>query len=71
LGGRGKEQIQKRKVEGRGEQGHPGGETSGGGADKLSQGNKQLLVGPERALGGQVGDLLEEAGYLMGGRGAG
>jgi len=58
-------------VEGGGKRGHPRRETSGGGADELSQRNEQLLVGPDRGLGGQVGDTLEEAGSLTGGRGAG
>ena len=41
-------------MEGGGKRGHPRGETSGGGANELSQGNEQLLVGPDRGLGGQV-----------------
>jgi len=57
-------------VERRGERRPPGGEVSGGGANKLSQGNKQLLVRPQRGLGCQVRDPLEEAGSQMGGRGA-
>jgi len=58
-------------VEGGGKRGHSWRETGGGGSDKLSQRNEQLLVGPEWDLRGQVRDLLEEAGYLTGGRGAG
>ena len=51
--------------------GHPTRETSGGGANELSQRNEQLLVGPDWGLGGQVQDLLEEVGSLTGGGGAG
>jgi len=58
-------------VEGGSKRGHPRRETSGGGVDELSQRNEQLLVGPHRGLGSQVGDPLEEAGSLMGGGGAG
>ena len=58
-------------MEGGGKREHPRRETSGGGADELSQRNEQLLVGPGRGLGGQVGDTLGEAGSLTGGRGAG
>jgi len=58
-------------VEGGGKGGHPRRETSDSGADELSQRNKQLLVGPDRGLGGQVRDPLEEAGSLTGGGGAG
>jgi len=43
-------------VEGGSKRGHPRRETSGGSADELSQRNKQLLVGPDRGLGGQVRD---------------
>jgi len=50
---------------------HSGRETSGGGANELSQGNEQRLVGPDWGLRGQVRDPLEEAGSLTGGRGAG
>jgi len=53
-------------MEGASELGHPRGEAGDGGADELSQGNKQLLVGPERGLGGQIGDPMEEAGSLTG-----
>jgi len=58
-------------VEGGGKWGHPGRETSGSGANELSQRNEQLLVGPDRSLRDQVRDPLEEAGSLTGGRGAG
>jgi len=58
-------------VEGGSKRGHPWGKASGGGAYELSQGNEQLLVGPDLGLGGQVRDPLEEAGSLKGGRGAG
>jgi len=58
-------------VEGGRKRGHPWGKTSGGGANELSQGNDQLLVGPDLGLGGQVRDPLEEAGSLKGGREAG
>ena len=58
-------------MEGRGEGRHPGEEASGGGVTELSQGNKQMLVGQERGLGGQVWDPLEAAGSLMDGRGGG
>ena len=58
-------------MEGGGKRGHPRRETGGGGADELSQRNEQLLVGPDRGLGVQVRDPLEEAGSLMGGGGAG
>jgi len=58
-------------VEGGGKRGHPRRETSGGGANELSQGNEQLLVGPDRGPRSQVRDPLEEAGSLMGGGGAG
>ena len=53
------------------ERGHPRGETSSGGANELSQGNKQLLVGPDWGFWSQVRDPLEEAGSLTGGGGAG
>ena len=46
-------------------------EPGGRGANDLSESNVQLLVGPERGFGGQICDLLEEAGSLKGGRGAG
>jgi len=46
---------------------HSGRETSSGGANELSQGNEQLLVGPDWGLRGQARDPLEEAGSLMGG----
>jgi len=58
-------------VEGGGKRGHPQRETGGSGADELSQRNEQLLVGPDRGLGAQVRDPLEEAGSLTGGGGAG
>jgi len=38
-------------VEGEGKRGHPRRETSGGGADDLSQRDEQLLVRPDRGLG--------------------
>jgi len=41
-------------VEGGSEWGHPWRETGGGGADELSQGNEQLLVGPDWGLRSQV-----------------
>ena len=58
-------------MEGWSKWGHPRWETSGRGANELSQHNEQLLVGPDRGLGGQVGDPLEEAGSPIGGGGAG
>jgi len=58
-------------VEGGSKRGHPLRETSGADADELSQRNEQLLVGPDRGLGSQVRDPLEEAGSLVGGGGAG
>jgi len=58
-------------VEGEGKRGHPRGKTSGGREDELSQGNEQLLVGPDWGLRSQVRDPLEEAGSLTGGGGAG
>ena len=41
-------------VEGGSKQGHSRRETSGGGANQLSQCNEQLLVGPDRGPRGQV-----------------
>jgi len=70
-GGKLKEGVCRGVVEGGCKRGHPRRETSGGGVDELSQGDKQLLVGPDRGLGGQVCDRLEEAGSLTGGGGAG
>jgi len=58
-------------VEGGGKRGHPRGETSGSGTNDESQGNEQLLVGPDWRLRSQVRDPLEEAGSLAGGGGAG
>ena len=58
-------------MEGGGKRWHPRGETSGGSANELSQGNEQLLVRPDWGLRSQVRDPLEEAGYLAGGGGAG
>jgi len=58
-------------VEGGSKWGHPRRETSGGGANELSQRNEQLLVGPDWGLRGQVREPLEEAGSMMGGRGPG
>ena len=58
-------------MDGGGKLGHPRGETSGGGANELSQGNEQLLVGPDWGHMSQVRDPLEEAGSLVGGGGAG
>ena len=58
-------------MEGGGKRGHPRGETSGGGANELSQGNEQLLVRPDWGLRSQVRDPLEKAGSLVGGGGAG
>jgi len=60
-----------RGVEGGCQRGHCRRETSGSGANELSQCNEQLLVGPDPGLRGQVRDPLEEAESLMGGRGAG
>jgi len=54
-------------MEGGGKRGHPRRETGGSGADELSQRNEQLLVGPDRGLGAQVRDPLEEVGSLTGG----
>ena len=53
-GGRLKKGVWRGGVEGGGKRGHSRGETSGGGANNLSQCNKELLVGPDRGLGGQV-----------------
>jgi len=58
-------------VEGGSKRGHPRRETGSSGADELSQRNEQVLIGPDRDLGGQVRDPLEEAGSLTGGGGAG
>jgi len=58
-------------VEGESKWGHPRRETSGSGANELSQRDGQLLVGPDQSLRGQVRDPLEKAGSLTGGRGAG
>jgi len=58
-------------VEGGSKRGHSRRETSSSGANELSQRDEQLLVRPDRSLGGQVRDPLEEAGSLMGGQGAG
>jgi len=57
-------------VEGGSKRGHPQGETSGGGANELSQSNEQLLVEPAWGLRSHVRDPLEEAGSLTGGGGA-
>jgi len=46
-------------------------ETSGSGANELNQRDEQRFVGLDRRLRGQVRDHLEEAGSLMGRRGAG
>ena len=54
-------------MQGGSKRGHPRRKTSGGGANKLSQRNEQLLVRPDRGLGGQVQDSKEEAGSLAGG----
>ena len=51
--------------------GHPRRETCSGGANELSQRNDQLLVGTDWGLRGQARDPLEEAGSLIGRRGAG
>ena len=58
-------------MKGASERGHPRGETSGGGANELSQGNKQLLEAPDWGFRSQVRDPLEEAESLEGGGGAG
>jgi len=58
-------------VEGGSKRGHSRRDTSCSGANELSQRNEQLLVRPDWSLRGQVRDLLEEAGSLMGRRGAG
>jgi len=58
-------------VEGGSKWGHSGRQTSGSGANELSQRHEQLLVRPDRSLKAQVRDPQEEAGSLMGGRGAG
>jgi len=58
-------------VEGGSKRGHPKRETSGSGADELSQGNEQLLVRPDWGFRSQVRDPLEEVGSLTGGGGAG
>jgi len=58
--------VWRRGVKGESKRGHPRRETSSGGANELSQSNEQLLVGPDRGLGGLVADPLEEAGSLMG-----
>jgi len=67
LGGRSKEGVWRGCVEGESKRGHPRRETSGGGANELSQSNEQLLVGPDQGLSGQIRDPLQEAGSLMGG----
>ena len=53
-------------MEGGSKRRHPRGETSGGGANELSQRNEQLLVGPEWGFRSQIRDPLDEAGSLMG-----
>ena len=58
-------------MEGGSKRGHSGRETTGSGANELTQRDEQLLVGPDQSLRGQVRDPLEEAGTLTGGRGAG
>jgi len=58
-------------VEGGRKRGHSRRETSGSGANGFSQRDEQLLVRPDWGLRGQVQDPLEEAGSLLGGRGAG
>ena len=58
-------------MKGGGERGNPRGENSGGGVNELSQGNEELLVGPDWGFRSQVRDPLEEAGSLTGGGGAG
>ena len=70
MGGRQQEGV-RRCVEGGSEWGHPRGETSGSGANELSQGDEHLLVGPNWGLRRQVRDTLEEAGSLTSGGGAG
>jgi len=52
-GGRGEEGICG-CVKRRSKRGHSMRETSGSGANELSESNEQLLVGPGRGLGGQV-----------------
>ena len=54
-------------MEGVSKWGHPWRETSGSGANELSQRNEQLLVGPDRSLGNQVWEPLEDVGSLTGG----
>ena len=58
-------------MEGESKRGHSSRETSGSDANELSQCNDQLLVVPDCDLRCQVSDPLEEAGSLMGRRGAG
>ena len=58
-------------MQGGSKRGHPQRETSGSGAEELSQRNEQLVVRPDRGLGGQVSDPLEGGGSLAGGGGAG
>ena len=58
-------------MEGGSKWGHSGRETSGSGANEISERDEELLVGSDRSLRGQVRDPLEEAGSLTGGRGAG
>ena len=49
---------------------HSGRETTGGGANDVSQGNKLLLVGPRRGVGAQFRDPLKAARSRTGGLGA-
>jgi len=58
-------------VEGGSKRGHSRRETSGSSVNELSEGNKQLLVGPDRGLGSETPDPLEKARSLMGRREAG
>jgi len=70
-GGRGEERVWQEGVERESKRGYPGRETSGSRANKLSKGHEQLLVGLDQRLGGHVRGPLEEAGSLVGRRGAG
>ena len=58
-------------MKGGSKRGHSRREISGSDPDELSQRNEQLMVGRDWGLRGQFRDHLEEAGSLMGGRGAG
>ena len=62
----GEERIQAGGVKRQRKWGHSRGKSCGGGANELIQVNEYLMVRPERGLGAQVSDSLEEAGSLVG-----